>query len=113
MFKPFVQLAENSFFHTSNKEGFVSKLLDAHDVGRRDRFDVLLRVEVRFFVDVFSGAGVNGIAFFITPSIETMGHLFRRDVERAHWRLYIDQVGRGQQIGREPHWDSMYILLMG
>ena len=53
------------FFHTSNKEGFVSKLLDAHDVGRRDRFDPLLRVEGRFFVNMFSGAGVMTMALYL------------------------------------------------
>ena len=42
---------EQVFFHTSNKEGFVPKLLDARDVGRGDRFDPLLRVEGRFFVE--------------------------------------------------------------
>ena len=49
---------EQVFFHTSNKVDFVSKLLDAHDVGRRDRFDSLFRVEGRFFVEFYRGAGV-------------------------------------------------------
>ena len=59
---------EQVFFHTSNKEDFVSKLLDAHDVGRRDRFDPLLRVEGRFFVEIFSGAGVMTMALHFFQS---------------------------------------------
>ena len=61
---------EQVFFHTSNKEGFVSKLLDAHDVGR-ESFDPLLRVEGRFFVDLSSGAGVMTIAlhFLSVPAL--------------------------------------------